>query len=172
MLDIFPQTEMFSKLRQCAEHNFQTTCQFSVSGSGSLNAIYLLPIGSGHCVVCVEIIFGNSRSFPFCSLFYSFSIAGITFLSGGQSEDDASINLNAINTFSGRKPWALTFSYGRALQASVLKAWQGKDENIKAAQAELEKRAKVNLQVLYTKVVLAHLMQCRTKAHKCKQILH
>ena len=46
----------------------------------------------------------------------------------------------------GRKPWALTFSYGRALQASVLKAWQGKAENVKAGQAELLKRAKANSQ--------------------------
>ncbi|XP_045172528.1 fructose-bisphosphate aldolase-like isoform X2 [Mercenaria mercenaria] len=72
------------------------------------------------------------------------AVPGITFLSGGQSEEDASINLNAINAYSGRKPWALTFSYGRALQASVLKAWQGKDENVKAAQQELVKRAKAN----------------------------
>lgn len=68
---------------------------------------------------------------------------GITFLSGGQSEEDSTINLNAINTFPGRKPWALTFSFGRALQASVLKAWQGKDQNVKAAQDQLIARAKV-----------------------------
>lgn len=42
--------------------------------------------------------------------------SGITFLSGGQSEEDASVNLDAINKFNGPKPWALTFSYGRALQ--------------------------------------------------------
>jgi len=72
------------------------------------------------------------------------AVAGITFLSGGQSEEDATINLNAINKYSGRKPWPLTFSYGRALQASVLKAWGGKDENIKAAQNELVKRASSN----------------------------
>lgn len=44
------------------------------------------------------------------------SFSGITFLSGGQSEEDASVNLDAINKFNGPKPWALTFSYGRALQ--------------------------------------------------------
>jgi len=65
------------------------------------------------------------------------AVAGITFLSGGQSEEDATLNLNAINQDAGRKPWPLSFSYGRALQASVLKAWQGKDENIKAAQQTL-----------------------------------
>jgi len=65
------------------------------------------------------------------------AVAGITFLSGGQSEQDATLNLNAINQDSGRKPWPLSFSYGRALQGSVLKAWQGKDENIKAAQQTL-----------------------------------
>lgn len=44
------------------------------------------------------------------------AVAGITFLSGGQSEEEASVNLDAINKFQGKKPWPLTFSYGRALQ--------------------------------------------------------
>lgn len=65
-------------------------------------------------------------------------------MSGGQSEEEATIHLNAINQVSLLKPWALTFSYGRALQASVLQAWKGKPENLKAAQDELLKRAKVN----------------------------
>lgn len=72
------------------------------------------------------------------------AVAGVTFLSGGQSEEEASVNLNAINQYPGRKPWALTFSYGRALQASVLKAWGGKADNVAAAQGELLKRAKAN----------------------------
>ncbi|KAI5696034.1 hypothetical protein M8J75_007161 [Diaphorina citri] len=72
------------------------------------------------------------------------AVPGITFLSGGQSEEEASVNLDAINKYSGKKPWALTFSYGRALQASVLRAWNGKPENVKAAQDELLKRAKAN----------------------------
>ncbi|KAJ1524486.1 hypothetical protein ONE63_010981 [Megalurothrips usitatus] len=72
------------------------------------------------------------------------AVAGITFLSGGQSEEEASVNLDAINKFQGKKPWPLTFSYGRALQASVLRAWGGKPENVAAAQAELLKRAKAN----------------------------
>jgi len=72
------------------------------------------------------------------------AVVGVTFLSGGQSEEEASVNLNAINQHPGRKPWALTFSYGRALQASVLKAWGGKAENLKAGQDELKKRAQAN----------------------------
>ncbi|ESO91582.1 hypothetical protein LOTGIDRAFT_217342 [Lottia gigantea] len=72
------------------------------------------------------------------------AVPGVTFLSGGQSEVDASINLNAINAYPGRKPWALTFSFGRALQASVIKAWAGQDANLGKAQAELIKRAKAN----------------------------
>ncbi|VEN50800.1 unnamed protein product [Callosobruchus maculatus] len=72
------------------------------------------------------------------------AVPGVTFLSGGQSEEEASVNLDAINKFPGKKPWALTFSYGRALQASVLRAWAGKDENVKAGQDELLKRAKAN----------------------------
>ncbi|XP_034235566.1 fructose-bisphosphate aldolase isoform X3 [Thrips palmi] len=72
------------------------------------------------------------------------AVAGITFLSGGQSEEEASVNLDAINKFNGKKPWPLTFSYGRALQASVLRAWGGKPENVAAGQNELLKRAKAN----------------------------
>uniref|UniRef100_A0A672NJ09 Fructose-bisphosphate aldolase n=1 Tax=Sinocyclocheilus grahami TaxID=75366 RepID=A0A672NJ09_SINGR len=69
------------------------------------------------------------------------AVPGVTFLSGGQSEEEASLNLNAINQCPLSKPWALTFSYGRALQASALKAWGGKKENGKACQEELVKRA-------------------------------
>jgi fructose-bisphosphate aldolase class I len=72
------------------------------------------------------------------------AVPGICFLSGGQSEEDASINLNAINNYPGKKPWTLTFSYGRALQASVLSTWAGKPENIQAAQEQLLKRAQAH----------------------------
>lgn len=72
------------------------------------------------------------------------AVPGITFLSGGQSEEDASVNLSAMNNITDiKRPWALTFSFGRALQASVLATWQGKAENVPAAQAELIKRAQV-----------------------------
>ncbi|KAG5346220.1 ALF aldolase, partial [Acromyrmex charruanus] len=72
------------------------------------------------------------------------AVPGVTFLSGGQSEEEASVNLDAINKYPAKKPWALTFSYGRALQASVLRAWQGKVDKIAAGQEELLKRAKAN----------------------------
>ena len=75
------------------------------------------------------------------------AVPGITFLSGGQSEEEASVNLDAINKFPANKPWALTFSYGRALQASVLRAWGGKKEQIAAGQEELIKRAKVTFRL-------------------------
>uniref|UniRef100_H3AKA5 Fructose-bisphosphate aldolase n=1 Tax=Latimeria chalumnae TaxID=7897 RepID=H3AKA5_LATCH len=71
------------------------------------------------------------------------AIAGITFLSGGQSEDEASVNLNAVNNCPLAKPWPLTFSYGRALQASALNAWRGQRENESAATEEFVKRAEV-----------------------------
>ncbi|XP_064113353.1 fructose-bisphosphate aldolase-like [Macrobrachium nipponense] len=71
------------------------------------------------------------------------AVPGICFLSGGQSEEEATVHLDALNKCTAaRKPWALTFSYGRALQASALKAWSGKD--VKAGQVELLKRAKAN----------------------------
>lgn len=70
---------------------------------------------------------------------------GVTFLSGGQSEEEASVNLNAINNVRLKRPWALTFSYGRALQASVLSEWKGKSDKVQSAQKELLKRAKVTV---------------------------
>ncbi len=69
------------------------------------------------------------------------ALSGVTFLSGGQSEQEASINLNAINNCPLVKPWALTFSFGRALQASALKTWRGQRENEGAATEEFIKRA-------------------------------
>jgi fructose-bisphosphate aldolase class I len=72
------------------------------------------------------------------------AVPGVVFLSGGQSEEDATIHLNAFNKCPLKRPWALTFSYGRALQGSVLAAWQGKEENIPAAQQALLNRAKAN----------------------------
>jgi fructose-bisphosphate aldolase class I len=72
------------------------------------------------------------------------AVPAIVFLSGGQSEEEASVNLNAMNKLTGKKPWTLTFSYGRALQQSTLKAWGGKDENIPKAQAALLVRCKAN----------------------------
>ena len=72
------------------------------------------------------------------------AVAGITFLSGGMSEEQATQHLNAINRVPGPKPWKITFSYGRALQASCLKAWSGKAENVPALQKELLQRAKAN----------------------------
>ncbi|CAJ0572826.1 unnamed protein product, partial [Mesorhabditis spiculigera] len=72
------------------------------------------------------------------------AVPGVVFLSGGQSEEEATRNLNEINKAAGKKPWALTFSYGRALQASVIAKWAGKDENVAAAQEVLLNRARVN----------------------------
>ncbi|KAI9297097.1 fructose-bisphosphate aldolase [Neoconidiobolus thromboides FSU 785] len=72
------------------------------------------------------------------------AVPGITFLSGGQSEEEATLHLNAMNKVDLLRPWALTFSYGRALQATVLKTWKGDEANFKAAQEALLVRAKAN----------------------------
>lgn len=71
------------------------------------------------------------------------AVPGIAFLSGGQSDEEATANLNAINAI-GLHPWKLTFSYGRALQAAPQKAWSGKAENVAAAQAAFTHRARMN----------------------------
>ncbi|CAI5466507.1 unnamed protein product [Closterium sp. Yama58-4] len=72
------------------------------------------------------------------------AVPGIMFLSGGQSEEQATVNLNAMNALDTKKPWTLSFSYGRALQKSTLAAWQGKEENVKAAQEVFTTRARSN----------------------------
>jgi len=70
------------------------------------------------------------------------AVPGIMFLSGGQSEMDATLNLNAMNQTPN--PWHVSFSYARALQNSVLKAWAGQDDQIKAGQEALLRRAAAN----------------------------
>lgn len=65
-------------------------------------------------------------------------------MSGGQTEEEATVNLNAINKLGHAMPWKLTFSYGRALQASTIKTWEGKVENFVAAQKVFIERAKAN----------------------------
>ncbi len=71
------------------------------------------------------------------------AVPGIAFLSGGQSDLDATTHLNAMNA-KFDLPWPLTFSYGRALQAAPQKAWSGKPENVPAAQTAFTHRAKMN----------------------------
>ena len=70
-------------------------------------------------------------------------VPGIAFLSGGQSDVDATAHLNAMNQL-GPHPWELSFSYGRALQAPALKAWGGQAENYGAGQQAFSLRAKLN----------------------------
>jgi fructose-bisphosphate aldolase class I len=71
------------------------------------------------------------------------AVPGIAFLSGGQSDVTATANLDAVNRL-GHLPWAITFSYGRALQAAPQKAWAGKSGNVAAAQAAFGHRARMN----------------------------
>lgn len=71
------------------------------------------------------------------------AVPGIAFLSGGQSEEDATAHLNAMNA-QGPQPWELTFSYGRALQQSTLRAWKGSSDNVAVAQRTFLHRARMN----------------------------
>ena len=71
------------------------------------------------------------------------SVPGIAFLSGGQSDEAATEHLSLINAIGGA-PWALTFSYGRALQTAALKAWGGRPENVAAGQRAFAHRARMN----------------------------
>jgi len=71
------------------------------------------------------------------------AVPGIAFLSGGQSDEEATAHLDAINRIGGL-PWHVTFSYGRALQAAPQKAWSGRSENVAAAQRAFIHRAMMN----------------------------
>jgi fructose-bisphosphate aldolase class I len=71
------------------------------------------------------------------------AVPGIAFLSGGQSDEEATAHLNAINAI-GNLPWKVTFSYGRALQAAPQKAWSGRSENVPAGQRAFSHRAHMN----------------------------
>ncbi|KAG4952852.1 hypothetical protein JHK87_038446 [Glycine soja] len=72
------------------------------------------------------------------------AVPGVVFLSGGQSEEEATLNLNAMNKLEVLKPWTLSFSFGRALQQSTLKTWGGKKENVAKAQEAFLARCKAN----------------------------
>jgi fructose-bisphosphate aldolase class I len=72
------------------------------------------------------------------------AVPSINFLSGGLSPEEATANLNAMNANYPNTSWPLSFSYGRALQQTVLQAWQGKVENVALAQQALLKRARLN----------------------------
>ncbi|KAI9526837.1 hypothetical protein NQZ68_035587 [Dissostichus eleginoides] len=72
------------------------------------------------------------------------AVTGVAFLSGGQSEEEATVHLNAINNCPLAKPWILSFSFGRALQASALRAWRGHKENEKGATEQFIKKAEAN----------------------------
>jgi len=71
------------------------------------------------------------------------AVPGVAFLSGGQSDEEATAHLNAMNAI-GHLPWKLTFSYGRALQAAPQKAWSGRAENVAAGQRAFTHRARMN----------------------------
>merc|ERR1712032_1398290 len=81
------------------------------------------------------------------------AMPGVTFLSGGISEEDSSLYLNEINKLDRKGAFALTFSYSRALQSSCIKIWAGKEEKHAAAQDQLLARAKANSEASVGKYV-------------------
>ncbi|HLF40449.1 MAG TPA: class I fructose-bisphosphate aldolase [Acidimicrobiia bacterium] len=72
------------------------------------------------------------------------AVPGVAFLSGGQTPEEATANLDAVNRQAGDAPWALTFSFGRALQDRALDAWRGEADNVDVAQEALFHRTKMN----------------------------
>jgi fructose-bisphosphate aldolase class I len=72
------------------------------------------------------------------------SVPTINFLSGGQSPEDATANLNAMNVMYPKAPWVLSFSYARALQDPAMRTWAGRKDNVSAAQRAFYRRLKMN----------------------------
>ena len=94
------------------------------------------PKQAGHEEVAEKTLMVLKRTVPA-------AVPGIAFLSGGQSDEDATAHLHYMNAM-GPNPWKLSFSYGRALQAAALKAWSGKAENVAAGQRAFSHRARMN----------------------------
>jgi len=110
-----------------------------------LQGIVLKPnmILSGYdCTYQASIEEVAEKTFNCLSAHVPSEVPGIAFLSGGQSDEDATLHLNEMNKYE--TDWNLTFSYGRALQQPALKAWSGQIENVKNAQEALIERAKAN----------------------------
>jgi fructose-bisphosphate aldolase class I len=72
------------------------------------------------------------------------AVPGIAFLSGGQSDEEATMHLNAMHHVGADLPWAVTFSYGRALQAAAMTNWAGQSANVESARAIAFHRARMN----------------------------
>ncbi len=72
------------------------------------------------------------------------AVPGVMFLSGGQSDIEATAHLNAMNAMQDEHPWELSYSYGRAMQHPALVAWAGEESNVEAAQSTISHRAKMN----------------------------
>ena len=120
------------------------------------HALFIHQVDLEHIVLKPSMVTSGKSAAPFSSpeeiALYTLSVfrnqvpasvPTINFLSGGQTPEQAAVNLNAMNQHS-HQPWLLSFSYGRALQEECLSAWKGKQENVAAAQAALIARAKAN----------------------------
>ena len=86
----------------------------------------------------------GSSLHPLSAALCAGSGSGYRISSGGQSAEDATDNLNAMNAMDANPPWQLSFSYGRALQAPVLAAWKGQESNVAEAQRAFFKRCQLN----------------------------
>lgn len=120
------------------------------------HALFIHQVELEHIILKPSMVTSGSKSTPFSdpeevadytiSVFRNnvpASVPTINFLSGGQTPQQATANLNAMNTI-GHQPWLLSFSFGRALQEDCLSAWAGKEKNVELAQAALLKRARLN----------------------------
>ena len=112
-----------------------------------LEAMILKPnmiIPGSDCVDTIDTLEIADRTVATLKRCVPAAVPGIMFLSGGQSEADATLNLNTMNAQNSNLPWKLSYSYGRALQASALQAWKGVGDNVVSAQKALTLRAKLN----------------------------
>lgn len=139
------------------EHNIETCAEVSEMILHELfHALFIHQVELEHMILKPSMVTSGKEFKPFSepdevadytiSVFRNnvpAAVPTINFLSGGQTPQQATVNLNAINNI-GHQPWLLSFSYGRALQEDCLKAWGGKKENVAKAQEALLKRARLN----------------------------
>lgn len=115
-----------------------------------LNAVARAMVGNGKGILAADESSPTIRKRCCLKAHVPADVPGIAFLSGGQGAEEATEHLDLMNK-AGDLPWELSFSYGRALQAPALDAWQGSEDKFAAGQAALWKRARLNS--------LAHLGQ-------------
>lgn len=144
LMDGAPGTHSIDRSEEVTEWTLRTTFEELAEARVSLEGMILKPsmVIDGKNARKASVAEVAERTVRVLKRTVPSAVPGIAFLSGGQSSEEATAHLSAMNTFD--LPWKLTFSYGRALQETALKAWGGKAENVAAGQRAFTHRARMN----------------------------